>query len=792
MADNIKYLPLLPHVSKGRIIHVTHQIPFEIHQNSNSGKESNDEANSWIIEARLNHHNAMYSGIQSLGVDYENLYIGWTGHIKTKNNENVNASSLANDQKEVLSSHLFREHQCIPLFLDNELITGHYYGYCKSILWPLFNYIIWNDATDGRKEKAQWNYYEAVNKKYAELIVKHYKPEDTIWIHDYHLLLVPSMVRSRLPKAKIGLFVHSPFPSSEIFRCLPKRQEVLKGMLGANLVGFQTYANARHFISTSTRVLGYESSPDGIEYDGHFCHVGTFPIGVDVNTIDTVRKTPEVVNTVKALKEIYGDKKILVGRDKIELVQSVLQKLAAFKKFLLTYPEWQNKVVYIQVTDATSISTADSIENEHKISDMVAHINGTYGNLEYTPVYHYHHQIQTYEYYALLSAADAALITAVRDGMNTASLEYVMCQQENHGSLIVSELSGTAGSMGSALLINPWDYKGVARVIQDAFLMCEEEKLSRHMQLLAHVKSNTSSFWAQSFTKMLLHACALSEQSRHTPRLNVDYLLDRYRYSTKRLLCFNLDVTFTTVRKAASKTASSWSSEIIEYLIKLCCDPKNEVWVLSGRDENALDSLFGRVIGLGLSAEHGSFIRYPNSKRWLNLTEHFDMSWKNDILEIFTYYTERTTGSFIEHKRNALTWHYRLADAEYGAFQAKECQNHLEQAILSKLPVEVFVGEKYLQVRPTLVNKGEVLKRLVVNQSYDFLMCCGDDRTDEEMFKVLQKSELLGYQKFAIIIGGSEGRKTQASWHLPSTESLVGCMSRLVKCSSLSAASTLK
>lgn len=197
-----------------------------------------------------------------------------------------------------------------------------------------------------------------------------------------------------------------------------------------------------------------------------------------MDTVDTLRKSSDVVPKIKAITEMYWDKKILVGRDKLDLVQGVLQKLAAFEKFLMDYPQWQNRVVLIQVTDS---STSDGVKNEHKVSEMVAHINGTYGSLEFTPVHHYHHQIHLDEYYALLSTADAALITAVRDGMNTTSLEYVMCQQEKHGSLIVSELTGTAGSMSSALLVNPWDYSGVAKAINDALLMSEEEKLTRHM-----------------------------------------------------------------------------------------------------------------------------------------------------------------------------------------------------------------------------------------------------------------------------------------------------------------------
>ncbi|CEI89466.1 hypothetical protein RMCBS344292_03821 [Rhizopus microsporus] len=538
--NNFSFLPLLPiDDHQGRIIHVTHQIPFEvIHETDEEGSLQ------WTFRPR-HEHAAMYAGIHSLIDEWETLCIGWTGQIykdspSLENVDRYEIDMLGNQEKESLQSQLYQEHNCIPLFLDSSSVAGHYHGYCKTLLWPLFNYIVWNDATDGRIEKTQWNYYEAVNQKYADTVVEQYQDGDTIWIHDYHLLLAPSMIRKKLPKARIGLFVHSPFPSSEIFRCLPKRQEILKGMLAANLVGFQTYANARHFISTSTRVLGYESSPEGVEYDGHFCHVGTFPIGIDVDAVDAVRRSADVVPKIQAIAEMYSDKKILVGRDKLDLVQGVLQKLAAFEKFLSDYPEWQNKVVLIQVTD--SPSSADTIKNERRVSEMVAHINSAYGSLEFTPVYHYYHQIQTDEYYALLSSADAALITSIRDGMNTTSLEYVMCQQEKHGPLIVSELTGTAGSMGSALLVNPWDYSGVAKAINDALTMSEEEKMTRHMQLLAHVKSNTTSFWAHSFVKMLIHTCMLSEQSKNTPKLKLDYLKEQYQRSKKRLLCFDYDV----------------------------------------------------------------------------------------------------------------------------------------------------------------------------------------------------------------------------------------------------------
>lgn len=215
------------------------------------------------------------------------------------------------------------------------------------------------------------------------------------------------------------------------------------------------------------------------------------------------------------------------------------------------------------------------------------------------------------------------------------------------------------------------------------------------------------------------------------------------------------------------------TKDMLRELQLLCSDPKNEVWVISGRDEATLDKWLGKVKGLGLSAEHGSFVKYPSSTKWVNLLEHFDMSWKYDVVDIFTYYAERTTGSFIEHKRCSVTWHYRLADPDYGAFQSKECQNHLENAILSKFPVEILVGKKNLEVRPTATNKGEIIKRLLsANQDIDFIMCCGDDKTDEDMFRVLNKVANTEQSIFSIVVG-VEDKKTMATWRLPTVEDVL-------------------
>ncbi|KAF9182961.1 threalose-6-phosphate phosphatase [Haplosporangium sp. Z 767] len=685
-----------------------------------------------ILEPRRG-HSAMYSGIMSLNKDLETIQIGWVGELADQDGYIVPSKSLTEKHKQSLKNKLWQQAKVVPIFLEDSRAAGHYEGYCKTVLWPLFHYLLWEEATDGRIETKNWDDYVAVNQTFTDAIVEQYQPGDIVWIHDYHLLLVPHMLRQKLPGAAIGVFIHAPFPSSEIFRCLPKRVEVLNGLLGANQIGFQTYSYARHFISCCTRVNGYESTPRGVDAMGSTVWVGTFPIGIDAERVERQRKAPGVLPKMDAIRKTYKGKRIIVGRDKLDLVKGVQQKLQAFEKFLNDYPEMQGEVVLIQVTSPPLV---ENPKLEAKIAELVAHINGTYGSLNFTPVHHYHQHIDRDEYYALLSVADIGLITSVRDGMNTTSLEYIMCQSENHGPLILSEFTGTAGSLGGALMVNPWDYQGVARVIYDALNLTEEDKIARHSQLHKHVLSHTAQFWAKSFISELILNVGTWDQSTPTPYLDTSIMVDEYKSAKKRLLMFDYDGTLTPIRKTPG--AAVPQEHMLKALTALAKDPNNVVWVISGRDQNVLEEWLGGIENLGFSAEHGSFMRQPGSKKWVNLTESLDMSWKNDVIEIFTYYTERTQGSFIEHKRSSLTWHYRMADPEFGAFQAKECQNHLENAVLSKLPVEILVGKKNLEVRPTVVNKGEIVKRLLSQHpEAEFVLCAGDDKTDEDMFRAL-------------------------------------------------------
>lgn len=521
--------------------------------------------------------------------------------------------------------------------------------YAESELYTLFHYKQ-HEPNDGRAELKSWADYYRMNQKFANRILEIYKPGDVVMIHDYHLLLLPSMLRQRIPHIYISFFLHAPFPSSEFLRCLPRRKDVLEGVLGANLVGFQSYSYSRHFVSCCTRILGFPSDIAGVDAYGAKVSVGVFPIGIDAAAVERLAfDDPAIDDKVAALKKMYAGKKLIVGRDRLDSVRGVAQKLMAFEAFLERYPEWNQKVVLIQVTSPTSVEEEKEDKIANKVAELVANINGTYGSLSFTPVQHYPQYLSQEEYLALLRAADIGLITSVRDGMNTTSLEYVVCQRDDHGPLIISEFSGTAGSLKDALHINPWDLTGVSEAIEKSLTMSEDMKSAMHNSLYHHVATRNVQVWSSSYIKRLLTVLGAHNATVTTPLLDKAALVTQYRAAKKRLFMFDYDGTLTPIVR--DPAAAIPSERVIRTLKALASDRRNAVWIISGRDQEFLTQHLGHIPELGFSAEHGSFMRHPGSQEWENLAETFDMGWQKEVMECFQKYTEKTPG---KHNRSLL------------------------------------------------------------------------------------------------------------------------------------------
>ncbi len=674
--------------------------------------------------------------------------------------------------------------------------------YAEHELYTLFHYRQ-HAPDDGRAESGWWMDYVRMNQLFADRILEVYQTGDIVWIHDYHLMLLPHLLRQRIPNVYVGFFLHIPFPSSEFLRCLPRRKEVLEGCLGATMIAFQSFSYSRHFSSCCERILGFESSSAGVDAYGAHVAIDVFPIGINVEAVRQAAFNDGLIDkTITAIRQLYGDKKIIVGRDRLDTVRGVAQKLMAFEIFLERYPEWRDRVVLIQVTSPTSIVEEQEDAQhkiDHQISDLVSKINGEYGSLSHSPVQHYPQYLSRHEYFALLRIADVGLITSVRDGMNTTSLEYVVCQKDNHGPLILSEFSGTAGSLRDAIHINPWNLVGVANAIKNALDMSTRDRDQAQRKLYEQVTTHPVSQWCNSFLKRLLTNLASNNQNSLTPALDRHALRPQYSKAKRRLFLFDYDGTLTPIVK--DPAAAIPSDKVLRTMKSLAQNPKNAVWIVSGRDQQFLDEWMGHIPELGLSAEHGCFIRPPRSEVWENLTERTDMRWQLDVMNIYQSFTDQTPGSFIERKRVALTWHYRRADPDLGKYQAEQCKNRLEKIVVKKFEVEVMSGKANLEVRPQFVNKGYIATRLINEYGTeeggppDFVFCAGDDFTDEgmmanrlnssllmiclDMFRALLRSNLPRDEVFAVTVGASS-KKTLASWHLLEPRDVIAAITSLI------------
>lgn len=796
--------PML-HLS-GRVICASVAIPYKlIYDTSDS---------AWTISGRSGAR-AMYGSINHLQQDtaWETIIVGWTGEVDaapiegqdfeepvhSKHHKHELEIALSRADKERLESQLQEHHgvekKIVPVWMlsDHEDKKGTPETYEKQrrwryfadeALWPLLHYKLWHDVTDGRKEKTWWKDYVKFNEAFAERIIANYRHGDLIFIHDFHLMLLPEILRKRLPEAMIGFFLHSPFPSSEIFRCLPRRKEVLSGLLGANMVTFQSHAYVNHFISACTRILGCETTKNGVDIHGAFVAIETLPIGINASYVEEQCQKPAVRQTMDLIRQTMrhpdGESlKIIIGRDRLDEVRGVLQKLYAFKRFLEEYPEWRKKVILIQITNP---SVHDTTQLERDVAEIINEINNaSEGLVGVSSVHHYHKHLGEDEYFALLKVADVGLITSVRDGMNVTSLEYVIAQRDSNGPVLLSEFTGTAGSLGDAIQVNPWDSLGTANAINQALTMPEDERLARQSSLYKYVTTHNVQSWTHAFLRRLLDNLAAHDHGQLTPVLDRLAMLKTYKKAKRRLMMFDYDGTLTPIVREPS--AAIPTDKVLRTLKKLAADERNQIWIVSGRDQAFLEEWLGDIKELGLSAEHGSFIRYPNDNHWVNLTSELDMGWQQDVIDVFQFFTERTQGSFIERKSVAITWHYRKADPAYGAFQAKECQAHLEQSIVTKYPIEVMAGKANLEVRPKNINKGEIVKSLIERfrdgSPPEFVLCAGDDKTDEDMFKMLRKCNTVESGAIYSVTIGASSKVTTATWHVLEPKDMIGSMALL-------------
>ncbi|KMP05866.1 trehalose-phosphatase [Coccidioides immitis RMSCC 2394] len=646
---------------------------------------------------------------------------------------------------------------CLTVFANDSDFDGHYLHFCKTILWPVFHYQIPDNPKSKAYEDHSWVYYKAVNQAFADRIVRNWKRGDIIWVHDYHLLLVPSMIRKQLPDAKIGFFLHTAFPSSEVFRCLSVRKELLYGILGANLVGFQTQEYCHHFLQTCSRILTVEATNEGVQLEDRFVNVGTFPIGIDPPSLDLRRKGTDVENWMRTIRDRYQGKRLVVARDKLDNIRGVRQKLLAYELFLNKYPKWRDSVVLIQVAS----SSAEHSELDATISDIATRVNSLHSSLAHQPLVFLNQDLLFPQYLALISVADVFMVTSLREGMNLTSHEYIHCQDgkytnNKHGPLILSEFTGSASVFeGHPLLVNPWNYQQCADALNTALEMPPEEREQQWTRLNDQVNAHTTDKWVKNYIEALDRA--FSEQACRDnvsiPRLSVNNLMKLYRASSRRLFIVDYEGTLASWGSPTSIVLTT-PKRAIDTLNDLLEDPKNTVYVMSSRMPEEMERLFRQVPGLGLIAENGCFVREAHREEWIKLIDDEETrEWKDSLADMINYFHVRTEGSWVEERHSSLVFHYDNAeDPQTAGRHASDCANHINDTCQQHRIRAVAVDGAVITepISPNKATAADLVLRHILARAEkdkdsaakpDFLFVAGDGREDEVVFRWANKLE---------------------------------------------------
>ena len=673
------------------------------------------------------------TGLRGLHERNEGLWIDWPGEM-----EGLDAPTRAKLRSELEQQRL------VPVDLSSDEVRRYYEGFSNGVLWPLFHY----EINRLPLVVEDWDVYEAVNQRFADAVVAQYRPGDLIWVHDYQLMRVPALIRSQLPDARVGFFLHIPFPASEVFRTLPHRDRLLAGLLGADLVGFHTASYMRHFSSSVLRILGAVCDVDRVHWEGSEVRLGVFPMGIDAEAFARTAATPSVLEQVRELRPEEG-MQLLLGIDRLDYTKGIPRRLLAFERLLQHYPELRERVRLIQVAVPSREDVVAYRDFRSLTDELIGRIHGAFATPRWVPVHWIYRGLSREEVVALYRAADVLLVTPLRDGMNLVAKEFVASRVDEDGVLLLSEFAGAAAELAEAVPVNPFDVEATAEACHRALYMAEDERRTRMRALRRRVLSFTAERWADRFLGLLAdlppRGAAPAEVARPA---RMRELVERLRAAPALVLL--LDYDGTLVPFAAAPELARPDRELLHLLAALASRPATEVHVISGRTCATLDRWLGRL-PVVLHAEHGLYSRGPEEREWSG-DKPIDVAWHEPVRRILEEFAARTPGSLVEEKSAALAWHYRATEAEFGERQAKELHLHLRE-VLSNLPVEILPGHKVIEVRAYGVHKGAIVPRLLERMGKGALLAAlGDDRTDEDLFAALPPEAL------AIHVGTSPSR----------------------------------
>ena len=640
------------------------------------------------------------------------------------------------EDQALVRRELREQFDSIPVFVDAATFDAYYTGFSNGSLWPLFHYF----PQYAHYDSEEWRAYQTINRCFSEAILEVAQPTDSIWVHDYHLMLLPALLHKELPDTTIGYFLHIPFPSYEIFRMLPWREEILQGLVGADLIGFHTFGYARHFLSSLLRILGHEQDFGWVTLDDRRIKVDTFPLGVDIQRFEKARDSQAAQTEVSELRDQVGDRKVILSVDRLDFTKGILERLRAYESFLRDNEDWHGKVQLISLLVPSRTRVPEYRTLKRQVDELIGKVNGEFGQPGWTPITYLYRSVPFERLVSLYRIADVALVTPLRDGMNLVAKEYLASRPDGSGVLILSETAGAAEELGEAIIVNPHDEEEMVDGIHQALTMSLEEQKNRNLVMRRRLGRYDTMRWAQDFMQAL-GSQRLARRKRLPRRLTgkvLEDLLKNYKGASKRLLL--LDYDGTLVPFAPTPSGAEPDTELLHLLKALAEDQKNTLVAISGRDADTLENWLGEV-GIDLVAEHGAHIRFTGQKDWENMVQGVEEGWKEELQPVFEVFVDRTPGSLLEEKGAALVWHYRRAEPGLGSQRAAELTEALE-GYLANTSLHILQGHKVVEVKPSSVSKGRAAQPWLSGKTeHDFIIAIGDDVTDEALFEVVPEDQ---------------------------------------------------
>lgn len=655
------------------------------------------------------------TGLNSLRSSVRKFWIGWPEAYPETTTDEAQITEYLNR---------FDFH---PVFLSPSQIRGYYEGYSNSILWPLCHYFY--SYID--YENDYWHTYREVNELFSRVASPFIEPDDIVWVQDYQLMLLPGLLRSLHPQVRIGYFHHIPFPSYELFRVLPERAEILRGLLGADLVGFHTPDYMRHFISAVDHVLNLSFEYGDIRLKDRMVHIDAFPIGINFSKYYDAPMQAAVQRKSRRLRQKFGERKLILSVDRLDYSKGILHRLRGFELFLENHPEYRGRVSLAMIIVPSRDKVGAYAYLKRRINEQISNINGKYSDIDWTPVYYFYHGFSFDELVAMYSLAHVALVTPLRDGMNLVAKEYVAAKRNLPGTLILSEMAGASMELSDALIVNPNDAHEIEQAIYRALEMPEDEQNARLERMQHLLAVHTVNKWAADFIHELNLISRKNDSLRNKLIRRENLALIRQAYCTKEKRLIILDYDGTLSPFVPNPEDALPTRELYALLKRLVADPANTIAISSGRDHNTLERWFGRL-PLTLAAEHGAF--YKENGRWYsNLPEE---SWNDEIIRLIQHIIHKTPGSRMEIKETAVVWHYRNVNSWLASIREEELVKRLAEPC-ARQGLQIMKGNKIVEIKSPAYTKGSEVKRLMAKDDYDFILAIGDDVTDEDMFRAL-------------------------------------------------------